>query len=120
MGGPLRAFWDAEAGVWVASSDDVPGVVTEAPGLDLLKAKLSALIPELLAANGILKQAGLADRKRFQLSSRMVPRRAERAPGLRLARTNGEPTFWGWRRGWSGRVRPAGWSAGSRPRRRLA
>lgn len=50
----VRAFWDAEAAVWVAKSPDVPGLATEAPGLDLLKAKLDAMIPELLAANGRL------------------------------------------------------------------
>ena len=50
----VRAFWDAEAGVWVAESADVPGLATEAPGLDSLKAKLDVLIPELLAANGRL------------------------------------------------------------------
>lgn len=50
----VRAFWDAETGVWVAESADVPGLVTEAPGLDSLKAKLGVLIPELLAAIGRL------------------------------------------------------------------
>lgn len=50
----VRATWDAEARVWVAESADVPGLVTEAPGLDSLKAKLDVLIPELLAANGLL------------------------------------------------------------------
>lgn len=50
----VRAFWDAEASVWVAESADVPGLATEAPGLDSLKAKLDAMIPELLAANGRL------------------------------------------------------------------
>lgn len=53
----VRAVWDAEAGVWVAESADVPGLVTEAPGLDSLKAKLDTLIPELLAANGMLSPA---------------------------------------------------------------
>lgn len=26
----VRATWDDEAGVWVAESDDVPGLITEA------------------------------------------------------------------------------------------
>jgi len=56
----VRAFWDAEAGVWVAESADVPGLVTEAPGLDLLKSKLDALIPELMAANGMVESAQLS------------------------------------------------------------
>lgn len=54
----VQAAWDAEAGVWVAESADVPGLITEAPGLDSLKAKLDLLIPELLAANGHPAPAG--------------------------------------------------------------
>ena len=56
----VRALWDAEAGVWVAESADVPGLVTEAPGLDLLKSKLDGLIPELMAANGMVGAAQLS------------------------------------------------------------
>ena len=48
----IRAEWDAEAAVWVASSDDVPGLVTEAETLDALSAKLEIMVPELLDANG--------------------------------------------------------------------
>ncbi len=44
--------WDAEAGVWIATSDDVPGLATEAATLEALTAKLDALVPELLEANG--------------------------------------------------------------------
>ena len=47
----VEANWDAEAGVWVAESDDVPGLVTEAANLEELERKLSVLIPELLDAN---------------------------------------------------------------------
>jgi predicted RNase H-like HicB family nuclease len=49
----VRAFWDEEAKVWVAESDDVPGLVTEAPSVDGLIEKLKVLIPELLAENGL-------------------------------------------------------------------
>ena len=49
----VRAFWDEEAKVWVAESDDVPGLVTEAPSVDELIEKLKGLIPELLAENGL-------------------------------------------------------------------
>jgi len=48
----VRADWDEVAKVWVASSDDVPGLVTEADSLDALVPKLQAMIPELLDANG--------------------------------------------------------------------
>lgn len=49
----VKAEWDAEAGVWVAESDDVPGLVTEAETVEALSDKLRELIPELLEANGI-------------------------------------------------------------------
>ncbi len=48
----IRADWDEEASVWVATSDDVPGLVAEADTIELLSAKLEDLIPELLDANG--------------------------------------------------------------------
>lgn len=47
----VRALWDAEAGVWVAESDDVPGLVAEAATPAELEAKLKLLIPELLELN---------------------------------------------------------------------
>lgn len=50
----VRAEWDADAGVWVASSDDVPGLVTESETLEALDTKLQTLVPELLEANGCL------------------------------------------------------------------
>ena len=36
----VRAEWDSEAGVWVAESDDVPGLVTEADTLERLVERL--------------------------------------------------------------------------------
>ena len=48
----VNADWDPEAKVWVASSDDVPGLVTEADTVEALVEKLSVMIPELLEANG--------------------------------------------------------------------
>ena len=48
----IHAVWDEEAKVWVATSDDVPGLATEAASLDLLVPKLQLMIPELLDANG--------------------------------------------------------------------
>lgn len=44
----VRAQWDAEAGVWVATSDDVPGLVTEATTQAELVEKIKVMIPELL------------------------------------------------------------------------
>ena len=46
------------AGVCVATSDDVPGLVTEAASIEALNEKLQSLVPELLQANGVAPQAG--------------------------------------------------------------
>jgi len=54
----VRAEWDDEAAVWVASSDDVPGLVTEAATLEALDTKLRSMVPELLQANGCMPADG--------------------------------------------------------------
>lgn len=48
------AQWDNEAGVWVATSDDIPGLVTEAASLDELLERVLAVAPELLEDNAHL------------------------------------------------------------------
>ena len=52
----VRAEWDDEAEVWVASSDNVPGLATGADTLEALIDKLKVVIPELLEENGLLSQ----------------------------------------------------------------
>jgi predicted RNase H-like HicB family nuclease len=47
----VHAFWDDEASVWVAESDDVPGLVTEAETMDHLMERLQIIIPELMELN---------------------------------------------------------------------
>ena len=49
----VQALWDGEAGVWVAESDDVPGLATEAATREELLAKLAVMVPELLEENGV-------------------------------------------------------------------
>lgn len=49
----VRAAWDGEAGVWVAESDDVPGLITEAETPNKLVEKLAVLIPELVELNRV-------------------------------------------------------------------
>ena len=49
----VLAQWDSEAGVWVAESDDVPGLVAEAESPNVLREKLRVLIRELLELNGV-------------------------------------------------------------------
>jgi predicted RNase H-like HicB family nuclease/uncharacterized protein YjbI with pentapeptide repeats len=64
----ITAEWDTEAGVWVAASDDVPGLVTGADSLDDLTDKLNVVIPELLEANGIIHASDVGD-IRFTVSA---------------------------------------------------
>ena len=47
----IKATWDSSVKVWVAESDDVPGLVTEAANMEQLIGKLKILIPELLELN---------------------------------------------------------------------
>ena len=49
----VQADWDSEAEVWVATSDEVPGLATEAETIETLTEKLRTLIPELLEANQV-------------------------------------------------------------------
>lgn len=50
----VQAFWDKDAEVWVATSEDVPGLATEASSLEILSSKLRVMIPELIVLNGII------------------------------------------------------------------
>ena len=43
--------WDPEARVWVAESEDIVGLVTEAETLDALVARVTAVAPELIEDN---------------------------------------------------------------------
>lgn len=43
--------WDEEASVWVATSEDVPGLVLESGSLDALIEKVRNAVPELLNFN---------------------------------------------------------------------
>lgn len=47
----VHAVWDDEAKVWVAESDDVPGLITEAETVEALLVKLRVIIPDLLEEN---------------------------------------------------------------------
>jgi predicted RNase H-like HicB family nuclease len=54
----VQARWDGEGGVWVAESEDVPGLVAEAESPNVLTEKLRVLIPELLELNGVIEAGG--------------------------------------------------------------
>ena len=45
-----------EAKVWVAESEDVPGLVTEAKDLDDLVSKLRVMVPELSSSTAACQQ----------------------------------------------------------------
>jgi predicted RNase H-like HicB family nuclease len=49
----VHADWDAEAGVWVATTQDIRGLVTEADTIEALRAKLPSMIIDLLEETGV-------------------------------------------------------------------
>ncbi len=49
----VQVTWDAEAEMWVADSDEIPGLAAEAPDDKSLWEKLEMLIPELLTLNEV-------------------------------------------------------------------
>ena len=67
----VTANWDSEAQVWVAESEDMPGLVAEADSLQTLIAKLQILVPELCELNSQISTPGdkisiSADYQRFE------------------------------------------------------
>ncbi|MFZ2587003.1 MAG: DUF1902 domain-containing protein [Alphaproteobacteria bacterium] len=53
----IKMMWDAEAKVFCASSEDVPGLVAEAASMDEMLAQLDILVPDLLEDNKHLLNA---------------------------------------------------------------
>ena len=49
----VRAFWDQEARVWVASSSDIAGLAVEADTIEALEPKVLAAISDLVELNGL-------------------------------------------------------------------
>ena len=47
----IQAQWDPEADVWLATSDQVPGLAIEAKTMEELVERLRAVVPELLELN---------------------------------------------------------------------
>jgi hypothetical protein len=48
----VQVDWDDEAKMWFVSESNVPGLVTEAPTLEVMLAKLEVMVPEMLEENG--------------------------------------------------------------------
>ncbi|MDP2409804.1 MAG: DUF1902 domain-containing protein [Pseudolabrys sp.] len=49
----VHADWDPEAAVWVATTPDLRGLVTEAESIEALRAKLPGMILDLLEDSGV-------------------------------------------------------------------
>lgn len=49
----VRADWDDEANVWVATSSDINGLCVEAETIETLEPKIRAAIQDLVELNGI-------------------------------------------------------------------
>lgn len=47
----ITLSWDPEAAVWIATSDDIPGLVMESGSLDALIERVRFVAPELVEAN---------------------------------------------------------------------
>ena len=50
----VSAVWDDEAAVWVATSEDVPGLVAEHADFAKLRTMVLDLVPILLVENGMV------------------------------------------------------------------
>ena len=47
----INFVWDEEASVWIATSNDVPGLVLESGSFDALVERVKNAVPELLQLN---------------------------------------------------------------------
>lgn len=53
----ISLTWDNDAGVWVATSDDIPGLVLEGGSFDALLERVRFAAAEILAINSPQKNA---------------------------------------------------------------
>jgi Domain of unknown function (DUF1902) len=49
----VKADWDPEGEVWVATSADVPGMVAESPTIEMLRPKVIAMIEDLIEEGAV-------------------------------------------------------------------
>jgi hypothetical protein len=49
----VHADWDPEAEVWVATTQDIKGLVIEAESIEALRAKLPGMVINLLQETGV-------------------------------------------------------------------
>ena len=48
----IMLTWDDEASVWIAESDDIPGLILESASFDTLVERVKIAIPDLLEQEG--------------------------------------------------------------------
>jgi len=49
----VNFIWDEEASVWIAQSDDIPGLILESGSLDALIERVCFAAPELIELNKV-------------------------------------------------------------------
>ena len=49
----VKFVWDDDANVWIATSNDIPGLILESGSFDALLERVRFAVPELLSLNGI-------------------------------------------------------------------
>lgn len=47
----IKITWDSDSSVWIATSEDVPGLVLESGSFDALLERVRFAVPELLELN---------------------------------------------------------------------
>lgn len=55
----ILATWHDDDKIWVATSEDLPGLVTEAEDFETLRRRLAMLVPDFLAALAEISQSVL-------------------------------------------------------------
>ena len=56
----IKFQWDSDAAVWIATSEDVPGLVLESDSLDALMERVKLTVPELLVSQSAMMPAQCA------------------------------------------------------------
>lgn len=49
----IKASWDSDASVWLATSEDVPGLVVEADTWPAMIEEVKLVLPDLLELSGV-------------------------------------------------------------------
>ena len=52
----INFLWDSEATVWIATSNDIPGLIMESGSLDALIERVKLAVSELLELEGLIPQ----------------------------------------------------------------